>query len=86
MKLSWLFIIAVIAFVAIFSVQNAAPITVRLLAWEFSLSAALAIQLAALLGGWVGLVCGWYSGRMERRRKSSEDARPPDADVPPRRP
>ena len=86
MKLSWLFIIAVIAFVAIFSVQNAAPITVRLLAWEFSLSAALAIQLAALLGGWVGLVCGWYSGRMERRRKRSDEPGAPGSELPPGQP
>lgn len=63
MKLSWFFVLLLLIFVAIFSVQNADVITVRLLAWEFTLSAALLIQLAALLGAFVGIGIGVRSRR-----------------------
>lgn len=63
MKLSWFFVLLLLVLVAVFSVQNAGPISVRFLAWEFSLSAALAIQLAALLGGLVGIAVGLCSRR-----------------------
>lgn len=66
MKLSWLFVIFLLVVVAVFSVQNAGMITVRFLVWEFSLSSALVIQLAALLGGLVGLVVGAWSRRSGR--------------------
>lgn len=66
MKLSWLFLILLLVFVAVFSVQNAEPITVRFLAGEISISAALVIQLAALLGGLVGLTAGAWSRRSRR--------------------
>jgi uncharacterized integral membrane protein len=61
MKLSWIFLILLLVFVAVFSVQNADPITVRFLGGEFSMSAALVIQLSALLGGLVGLTAGAWS-------------------------
>lgn len=63
MKLSWFFVLLLLIFVAIFSVQNADVITVRLLMWEFTLSAALLIQLAALLGAFVGIGIGLRSRR-----------------------
>src|SRR5688500_10975018 len=63
MKLSWLFVILLLIFVAVFSVQNAGVITVHFLAWEFQISAALVIQLGALLGGLVGLGFGAWSRR-----------------------
>lgn len=69
MKLSWIFTLLLLAFVAIFSVQNAQPIDVRFLAWELSISSALVIQLAALLGGLVGLAFGLHS-----RSASAKDA------------
>lgn len=69
MKASWFLVILLLVFVALFSVQNAEPISVRFLAWEYSVSAALVIQLAALLGGLVGLVVGTVSGRVARRRR-----------------
>ena len=34
MKLSWLFVILLLIFVAVFSVQNAHVITVRFLVWD----------------------------------------------------
>lgn len=75
MKLSWIFLILLLVFVAVFSVQNAEPITVRFLAWEISMSGALVIQLAALLGGLVGLTAGAWS----RRARNLADDDPPPA-------
>lgn len=72
MKASWFFVILLLVFVAVFSVQNAEPITVHFLAWSTTVSSALVIQLAALLGGLVGLTAGAVSARSARRRR--EDA------------
>jgi uncharacterized integral membrane protein len=66
MKLSWLFVILLLIFVAVFSVQNAGVITVHFLSWDIQISAALVIQLAALLGGLVGLAFGAWSRRTPR--------------------
>lgn len=74
MKLSWFFVILLLVFVAVFSVQNAAPITVHFLAWEITMSGALVIQLAALLGGLVGLTAGVWSRRARRLRDEAADA------------
>lgn len=63
MKLSWMFVILLLILVAVFSVQNAGVITVRFLTWEFTMSSALVIQLAALLGALVGLAVGAWSRR-----------------------
>lgn len=79
MKLSWLFVILLLVFVAIFSVQNASVITVQFLGWNASVSAALVIQLAALLGGVVGLMVGAWSGRAARRRRSETEAAAPSS-------
>lgn len=74
MKLSWLLVILLLVFVAVFSVQNAEPITVHLLAWKYSASAALVIQLAALLGALVGIVVGSVSARASRRQREQAAA------------
>lgn len=70
MKLSWIFVVLLLIFVAVFSVQNAESITVRFLGWEVTMSAALVIQLAALLGGLVGLTAGAWA--KQSKRKASE--------------
>lgn len=70
MKLSWIFVILLLVVVAIFSVQNADAVTVRFLRWEITMSAALVIQIAALLGGLVGLAVGVRSGRISRKERS----------------
>jgi uncharacterized integral membrane protein len=75
MKLSWLFVIFLLAFVALFSVQNAGVITVHFLKWEIQISAALVIQLAALLGAMVGLVCGLWSRRTSKPTGKSMENR-----------
>lgn len=66
MKLSWLFVILLLLLVSLFSVQNAELITVRFLVWQFQMSAALVIQIAAVLGAMVGLLVGAFSGRKSR--------------------
>jgi uncharacterized integral membrane protein len=66
MKLSWLFVILLLLLVSLFSVQNAELITVRFMIWQFQMSAALVIQIAAVLGAMVGLLVGAFSGRKSR--------------------
>ncbi len=70
MKLSWIFVILLLVVVAIFSVQNADAVTVRFLRWEVTMSAALVIQIAALLGAVVGLAVGAFSRRPARKERS----------------
>lgn len=82
MKLSWFFVILLLVFVAVFSVQNAAPITVRFLTWEIAMSAALVVQLAALLGGLVGLSAGAWS-RRGRRKETGKPVLPNEQPAPP---
>jgi uncharacterized integral membrane protein len=67
MKLSWAFVILLLVFVALFSVQNAEVMTVHFFTWQIQMSAALVIQLAALLGGLVGLAFGAWSRRAPPR-------------------
>lgn len=88
MKLSWLLLILLLVLVAVFSVQNAGPITVHFLLWQITMSAALVIQLAALLGGLVGLTARAWSHRNKRSTASrlSSDPAPlsveqPDAEA-----
>jgi hypothetical protein len=82
MKLSWLFVILLLIFVAVFSVQNAGVITVRFLTWEFQISAALVIQLGALLGGLVGLGFGAWSRRAPKPVDKPATASTPPAPQP----
>ena len=72
MKLSWLFVILLLIFVAVFSVQNAGVITVHFLSSQVQISAALVIQLAALLGGLVGLAFGAWSRRTNQSVEKDE--------------
>lgn len=69
MRFSWFLFLILLAAVAVFSVQNAAPITVKFLGWESTLSAALVIQLTALASAFVGLALGLCS----RPRRHSDD-------------
>ena len=69
MKVSWFLVILLLVLVAVFSVQNAEPITVKFITWQVSMSAALVIQLAALLGALVGLTIGALSRRASRVKK-----------------
>lgn len=83
MKLSWLLVLVLLVFVTIFSVQNAAPISVKFLSWEINMSAALVIQLAAVLGGVVGLLVGSFSRRAKRPAPDTFVSVDPSPDNPP---
>jgi uncharacterized integral membrane protein len=63
MKPSWFFVLFLLVLVAVFSVQNAAVITVKFLVWDFTLSAALVVMLSAFLGALIGLIVGALSRR-----------------------
>lgn len=63
MKFKALVLLLLMLLVAVFSVQNAAVITVRFLRWEFALSQALVIMLSAFCGALVGLIIGALGGR-----------------------
>jgi uncharacterized integral membrane protein len=83
MKLSWLFVIFLLLLVSLFSVQNAELITVRFMTWQFQMSAALVIQIAAVSGAIVGLVIGALSGRKSRRSgPAGPSAVPPERSLP----
>jgi uncharacterized integral membrane protein len=76
MKASWIAVILLLVLVAVFSAQNAREISVRFLGWETMLSAALVIQLAALLGALVGLAVGvWLRRRKWERPVEHTDFR-----------
>lgn len=83
MKLSWLFVILLLLLVSLFSVQNAELITVRFVVWQFQMSAALVIQIAAVLGAMVGLLVGAFSGRKSRHAGHPESYPvPPENNLP----
>ena len=63
MKPSWFLIILLPFVVAILNLQNAHAVTIHFLQWEITTSAALLVQLTALLGALVGLTVGVWSRR-----------------------
>ena len=54
--LTVVFVIIMIALVAVFSVQNAMPISVTFLTWHFEASLAVVILLAVLAGIVIGII------------------------------
>jgi uncharacterized integral membrane protein len=54
--LTVVFVIIVIAVVAVFSVQNAVPISVTFLSWHFEASLAVVIILSVLAGMVIGMI------------------------------
>ena len=52
MNFKLLIVLILMLLVAVFSVQNAGMISVRFLLWQFAMSQALVIMLAAVCGGW----------------------------------
>jgi uncharacterized integral membrane protein len=54
--LTVVFVIIMIALVAVFSVQNAVPISVAFLSWHFEASLAVVILLSVLAGMVMGMI------------------------------
>ena len=69
MNIKLLIVLLLMLVVALFSVQNAETITVRFLYWQFAMSQALVIMLAAIFGALAGAVMA--------RRKPERAAAPP---------
>ncbi len=56
MPVSILLLILIIALITIFSVQNAAPVSISFLFWKFEASLAVVIYLLVLLGVLLGVM------------------------------
>jgi uncharacterized integral membrane protein len=50
------FVVFIIAVVTIFSVQNASPVAVKFLSWNFPASLAIVIFLSTLIGAIIGAI------------------------------
>ena len=79
MNLKFLFVLFLLMLVALFSVQNAEMITVRFLHWQFAMSQALVIMVAATCGGLAGVIAGALTAR--RKPESKPATTPPPTDV-----
>ncbi len=63
-------VVIIIIAVAIFSVQNASPVTVSFLAWRFSASIAIILLLSALAGLITGVIAmSWFGIKRSRKEK-----------------
>jgi uncharacterized integral membrane protein len=51
-----IFVIIIVALVAVFSIQNAAPVSVMFLSWHFEASLAIIILLSVLTGLIIGMI------------------------------
>jgi len=65
------FIIIIVAVVAIFSIQNAAPVSVMFLSWHFEASLAIIILLSVLTGLIIGMIV-LFSIRFVRSARKKE--------------
>ena len=68
MNIKLLIVLLLMLVVALFSVQNAETITVRFLYWQFAMSQALVIMLAAIFGALAGAIAGAVMARRKPER------------------
>lgn len=69
-----LFIGLIAAFLlVVFAVQNAAPVPIKLMIWEFNSSLSLVIVICLLFGVVVGSAFTFYSQSMKRKRKALKE-------------
>ena len=66
------FAVLIIAVVAIFSVQNASPVAVTFLFWDFQASLAIVIFLSTLIGAIIGAVVFSVLKRKVPHKKGTE--------------
>jgi uncharacterized integral membrane protein len=65
MKTKLIGVIILLVFLVVFAVQNAQPLTVKFLLWEFNTSAVLSIFISFL----VGFLIGWIIGLTKPEKK-----------------
>lgn len=63
----------IVLIVAIFSVQNSAPVAVNFLFWRFQASLAIVIFFSVIAGAVIGVILS-LAAKMKRRRKSAKSA------------
>ena len=79
MNFKLLIVLILMLLVAVFSVQNAGMISVRFLLWQFAMSQALVIMLAAICGGLVGLIAGFRTQRRKAARTPASASNGPSS-------
>lgn len=81
--LSLLVVIISLTIVVLFSVQNAGPVAVSFLAWQFEASLAVVIALSLLGGMMMGMtVLSWLRLRRSARKKKTPESEPSSSDKP----
>ena len=76
MNIKFLLVLILLLLVTLFSVQNAGMITVRFLAWQFTMSQALVIMVAAGCGGLAGAIAGALTTRRKPGTKPAATPTP----------
>jgi uncharacterized integral membrane protein len=71
-----IFLLFVIIIVAIFSVQNASPVTITFFFWKFEASLAIIVFLAALCGLVAGLIVSSLM-KVKTSKREKEETSPP---------
>jgi len=70
-----IFMICIIAIVAIFSVQNAVPVEISFLLWSFKASLAIVLFLSVLGGMIVGIVASFLFRNKKSKKKPDQVSR-----------
>jgi uncharacterized integral membrane protein len=68
-----IFAVLIIAIVTIFSVQNASPVAITLLFWNFHVSLAILILLSTLIGVIIGVIAFSVLRRQISQKETTED-------------
>lgn len=62
-------VLIIIILIAIFSVQNASPVSISFLFWKFEASLAIVIYLLGLLGILLGMIIAyWFSFKLSLKK------------------
>ncbi len=77
-------VILIIAFVTIFSVQNATPVAISLITWKFEASLAVVVFLSVLAGVLIGSIITsvMVAKRTRRKKLKALQSKPPPPEKP----
>jgi uncharacterized integral membrane protein len=77
-------VILIIAFVTLFSVQNATPVAISLITWKFEASLAVVVFLSVLAGIFIGSIITsvMVAKRSRRKRLRALLSQPPPPEKP----